>query len=680
VEKGKGASAIGLKALTVAIAILALYHQDLDMVFNDALQNEATSHILAIPFIVAYLIYRKRKILGAVIPFETRGRQGRAGHLETLNGILLFATAALLYWHGSYTFNPLEYHILTLPLCAAGLTLILFNPKTLRELAFPIAFLTFLTPLPSQILYGLGMTLSVISSEASNALINALGVTSKISGEYGNPTIFITRPDGMSIGFTIDIACSGIYSLTGFLIFAAFVSYITRGKIWKRLTIFLLGLPLIYLINITRITTILLIGYHYGEQLALQIFHLMGGMVMIFAGTLLLLAVAKLFGIVVFEAQSPNPCPKCDAAPGQGFDFCAYCGRLLNYPKYELGKSEVIKIAAVATVTAFLLSIQVPVFALTEGPAEMAIQTLTGEHGNLKILPQIDGYSLQFVYRDRRFEEIAKQNASLLYAYAPIDGANGPVMVAVEVASTRSSLHDWEVCYITWPMTHGYQPSVRQLDLRDLQIQANPPIAARLFAFQYKKNNQTQVVLYWYETSIFKYKETAEKKHVKISLVTYPRTPEDIPIEEERLLYVAGMIASYWQPIKTWTQVAIVISQNGLILAAVIVVALAAVVAYQKLQDLEYEKATLRLYNKLSEEKKLIIRAVDLASKGNGGTLNEIASYFRGITGKDIENEQLLKRIREAEKAELIRGEITNHGDEPKFTYRTNLPKRRKLD
>lgn len=41
----------------------------------------------------------------------------------------------LLYWHGSYTFTPLEYHILTLPIFAAGLTLILFNPQTLRQVA-----------------------------------------------------------------------------------------------------------------------------------------------------------------------------------------------------------------------------------------------------------------------------------------------------------------------------------------------------------------------------------------------------------------------------------------------------------------------------------------------------------------------------------------------------------------
>jgi exosortase/archaeosortase family protein len=512
----------------------------------------------------------------------------------------------------------------------------------------------------------------VISSEASNTLVNLLGVSSEISSEYGNPTIFITRPDGTRMGFAIDIACSGIYSLIGFLIFAVFVAYVTRGRIWKRLAVFLLGLPLIYLINITRITAILLIGYHYGEQLALQAFHLLGGWVMIFLGTLFLLAIAGFFKIVSFEAQPLKPCSKCKVGPlGRNGGFCAYCGRLLSHPPYGLKRLDVVKMAAVAIVTVLLLSIQAPVFALTEGPAEIMIQTPAGGRGSTEVLPQIDGYTLLFVYRDRRFEEMAKQNASLLYAYTPVDGASGPVMVAIEIASTRSSLHTWEVCYITWPQTHGYQPSVRQLDLRDLQIQANPPIAARLFAFQYKGNNQTQVVLYWYETSIFKYKETAEKKHVKISLVTYPRTPENIPIEEERLLYIAGMIAGYWQPIKTWTQVALLISRNGLVLTAVTMVLLVVVAAYWKLQDMKEKKAALKLYGKLSEEDKSMVQAVRHASKTRGATVDEVASHYSRLTGREVGSEHLVERLSQIEEAGLIRAEVINWEDEPKLAYRS---------
>ncbi len=75
------------------------------------------------------------------------------GNILALLQISLCAVAILVYWYGSYTFIPLEYHMFTLPFLTAGLTLLLFNFQTLKQLLFPIAFLTFLAPPPVEILY-----------------------------------------------------------------------------------------------------------------------------------------------------------------------------------------------------------------------------------------------------------------------------------------------------------------------------------------------------------------------------------------------------------------------------------------------------------------------------------------------------------------------------------------------
>ena len=637
--------ALALKVATLTVATLAIYYQDLTIIMNDALQSEITNYMLAIPFIFAYLIYRKRKMLRAVIPFETRNQPKQTKHIPTIAGILLCTAAITFYWYGSYTFTPLEHHMATLPIFVAGLTLILFNPQTLRQLAFPIAFLFFLIPPPAEILYALGSTLSVISSEASYTIVRALGVPSTLSSEYGNPTITITRPDGSTIPFAIDIACSGIYSLMGFLIFAAFVAYITRDKTWKKATTFLIGLPLMYALNIIRITIILLIGYQYGEQLALQVFHLLGGWVLIFLGTLLLLTTTeKLFKTNIFLKPQPlKPCQKCNTAENRKENFCPYCGRLLKYPKINLKKQDIAKIATIAFAVILLLSIQAPVFALTEGPAQIIIQTPTGEQGNTQILPQIQGYTLQFVYRDKTFEQRAKQDASLVYAYIPIDNTKAPIYVAVEIASTRSSLHRWEACLITWPQTHGYQPKVTQLELKDTQILQNPPIIARYFAFQYTKTNQTQTVLYWYETSTFTINNTAQQKHVKISLIAYPKTPEEIPTIEVQLLPVAEAIANYWQPIKTWTQIALIFSRNGLTLTLSVATLLVPVIIFYKVQSRRTRKSFQKLYHKLSSQDKLLIQKITEKSKVN----------------------ELNERLQQLEQAGIIRRKIINFNDEP---------------
>ena len=132
---------LGLKVATIIVSTLAIFNQDLTIIANNALQSEVTSYLLTIPFLFIYLIYRKRKMLRQVMPMENKDQPKKTKHVPTIMGIILSTTAILLYWHGSYTFTPLEYHIFALPIFTAGLILLLFNPQTLRQLAFPITFL-----------------------------------------------------------------------------------------------------------------------------------------------------------------------------------------------------------------------------------------------------------------------------------------------------------------------------------------------------------------------------------------------------------------------------------------------------------------------------------------------------------------------------------------------------------
>jgi len=666
--------ALALKILTLTAAVIAVYFQDLSIIFNDALYNEATSHILAIPILFAYLIYRKRRMLRASIPFEPGDRPSWTKHVAAISGLLVIAAAVILYWWGSYTFTPLEYHMLTLPLFIAGLVLIIFNPQTLRQLAFPIVFLIFLTPPPNEVLYGLGSTLSVIGSEASSAMVSVLGVPSVISSEFGNPTIIITRPDQTIVGFTVDIACSGIYSLIGFLVFAAFIAYIIRDKLWKKTTIFLLGLPLIYLFNIARITIILLLGYQYGEELALQIFHLVGGWVLIFLGTLLLLAISeKVFKTQMFSKPTrPYSCTRCSSSNRQAITegYCSSCGRLLGTPSIRPHRTDLAKIAAVSCIILLLLSIQAPVFALTKGPAQIIVQTPSGEEGNTQILPQIPSYALQFDFRDRDFEQQAGQDASLVYEYSRPDKPT--VWASIEISSTRSSLHRWEVCLVTWPETHEYQPNVAQLGLRDVEILQNPPIIARYFAFKYMEFNQTQLVLYWFETSILTINNVSETKQVKISLITYPTSPDDVSASEEYLLPFATAIANYWEPMKTWSQISLMISKNGLVLAAGTTAVLTVTIGFNFFEKRRTRKANKNTYGKLSIMDQQVIRAV--GETPGTPTPDNIAMTYQNLSDKEVTTNDLIQKLTEAEKTRLVERSIFNDQDQPILVYKSNVP------
>jgi hypothetical protein len=212
--------------MVVLAAVVAVYHQDLQLVFFDALQNEATNQTLLVLPIFGFLTYRKRKMLRATIPLKETDQHAsileRMGRSSTLIGILLSAASIIFYWYGAYTFMPLEYHILTLPIFTAGLVLVLFNLETLRQLIFPILFLFFLTPIPEERLFKLSNILSATSSLASSAVANALGANSVVSTSGINTTIIVTRPDNAILGFSLDTACSGVYPLIGFVMFAFF--------------------------------------------------------------------------------------------------------------------------------------------------------------------------------------------------------------------------------------------------------------------------------------------------------------------------------------------------------------------------------------------------------------------------------------------------------------------------
>jgi exosortase len=670
--------ALSLKAAIIVTAVLAVFHQDLAIVASDALQNDFTSYILAIPFIFAYLTYRKRKMLRTVMPLETQGQPKVIRHSATIAGVLLSTTAILLYWHGSYTFTPLEYHMLTLPIFAAGLTLILFNAQTLRQLAFPLAFLTFLTPPPSEILRTLGAELSVISSEASYGLIRLLSIPSRLMSEYGNPIIQITRPNGETIDFAVGIACSGIYSLLGFLVFAVFIAYVIRDKPWKKLALFLIGLSLVYVLNITRITAILLIGYNYGKDLAMQLFHLLGGWILIFVGTLLLLALSeKAFHTQIFSKR-PRECPQCTQQTASNGNFCLSCGKIIKPQPIRIRSVDVAKIAAVVGVAALLIYLQTPVFASTQGPAITVIDTPTGQQVSTNLLPTVEGYDLRFASRERDFEAIAKQDFSLIYYYAPFDLTKEVVYATVEVASSRQNLYSWETCIKVGEVYPFGHQDISQIELKDIQLIQNPPLFARYFVFQYTATNTTQAVLYWFESGGFQVNATSQKKYIKISLIAYPEKQEDLPAIENQAVALGTAVAAYWQPIQTWSEISLFLSQKSIYITAATTTALVATIGIYTFERRRQRKANAKAYHKLSTHNQEIIDLITKTKKTAPPTLHAIANALKNQTTEPIEEEKLLQSLSQLEQTGIINTSIANVQDEPTHIWKANMTRGKK--
>jgi exosortase len=664
---------LGLKAAVILAAVLLLFRQDLAIVAADALQNESTSYILAIPFLFAYLVYRKRKMLRTVIPLESQGQPRIMRYSGTMAGVLLSSTAILLYWYGSHTFTPLEYHMLTLPIFAAGLTLILFNTQAVRQLAFALVFLVLLTPPPSEILNNVGSALSVMSSEASTAFVRLLGMPSTLTSQYGNPVIQVTRPGGETMNFAVGIACSGIYSLLGFLVFAVFIGYIIRDKPWKKFVLFGIGFLLIYALNIGRIAAILEIGYNYGADTATELFHLLGGWILIFLGTLLLLAFSEKILHTQIFSKTPVKCSECSTQSAADRSFCSTCDRILKAAPIKFHKADLTKMAAIIIIPILLMSVQAPVFALTRGPPIVVVDTPTGQQVSSDILPVFSGYDLRFGYRDEGFEALAHEDMALVYYYVPTNQSEQTVYATIEIASSRQNLYSWETCVQSGQVYPFGHQETRQIELKDIQLMQNPPLIGRFFVFQYTTTNLTQAVLYWFQSSTFAINSTLQQKDVKISLITYPEKLEDLPSIENQSIAFATQVALYWEPIGTWSQMTLFLSQHSLYFAAATSTLLPVITILYAFEKRRQRKVYARTYEKLSTRSKQIIDAVLEAEEIKRPTLHTITVAYQSKTGEPIEDEKMLQKLSETEKTGIIKGGIGNVQDDPTQIWRSRL-------
>ena len=658
-----------LSIFMTVIIILVVYRQDLSVLANEALQNEAMSHLIVIPFLISYLLYQKRDMVKASLSIEKL--QGRLSFvsLNEIIGAALCLSAFLLYWYGSFTFYPLEHHIASLIIFISGMTLILFNTKTLTAIIFPILFLIFLIPPPSNITYSAGALLGNFNAQASYTILKTLGIPVTLSSSYGPPTIMINNPSGHPLEFAIDLACSGIYSLLAFTMFATFVAYIAHGSIIKKVVLFPLGFLTLQILNILRISLTGLVAYQFGEEMAMTIFHVFSGWLLIFFGTLLLLLFAeKLMRLQIFGRQNkPESCSECNDSSKNRESFCTTCGKFLKKTHTKISKRFWIKISALLLASYLItLSIQAPTFAFAQG------LTITSPNPETSVdaFPQVSDHQLKFLYRDQNFEKISRQDASLLYAYISQNASTPTVYVLVGVAGSITNLHSWEVCLVAYQTAQGLPPLATVLDSRDVQIMQNPPIIARYFVFQHPAN-YTQVTLYWYQKALFKTGSTIEPKYVRISLIILNENPNDSPQLEQKLVNMGQSIAAYWEPLKTQSLVALGVPTMQLLLGSTILFAIF-LQTTQYTREQRRKTTNLKIFGKLASPKeKLLYQTIkELSQKTKETTTQNIASAFEKATGKAAKLNELIDMLNSLEKHGIIKAGIINILDQPRLVWK----------
>jgi len=651
----------------ILLLIVSVYWRDLEILVNEALNSEALTHILLIPFLIGFLLYRRKDRFKASLALGDLQKQSNIA--DELTGLSLCITALLLYWYGSQTFHPLEYHMLSLPIFIAGVALVLFSLKALRNILPPILFLLFLVPPPNEYMSLLGGSLADINAQASHYLLRLLGLPVTLSIYYGAPTIALSPNTNQRMLFTVDLPCSGIYTFIAFAIFAAFLALIISASTLKKILMFIFGFLIFETLNIIRLTTIISIAFLLGEEVAMLIFHTTAGLILTFIGMLITLFTSEKILKIKFSSKTDenSPCKKCETPLNRAGSFCAYCGRFLNPIRKPSRKFWVKLCILLLACIALSLSVNAPVFAITKETIEVAS---TWEEAT-NIFPQISNYTLKFLYRDVNYERIAKQDASLVYAYFPKNFTNPVVYVLIGVANSISNLHSWEVCLISLPAVQGRYPLVSVLESRDMQLLENTPLVARYLAFR-SQENYTQITLYWFEKITFKTGFTVQQKYVRVSLIILTRESTKYSQYENTLLDFGRAIASCWEPIKTQSLISlgIPLQQTLLILS---VVSAAAAKIMEHISSWRKRVNNIKVFNRSAHPNdKLLLQIVsDLSKDKRVITARDINLAIKRKIGRFMKIKALVSRLSNLEKYGFIKKDVAIINDRPVLIWKS---------
>jgi hypothetical protein len=257
-----------------------------------------------------------------------------------------------------------------------------------------------------------------------------------------------------------------------------------------------------------------------------------------------------------------------------------------------------------------------------------------------------------------------------MYAYSPSNNS-APTWAGFEIASSQANLHPWELCLITAPQSIGNEPTVKQVDLRDIQLLNNLPLTARYFAYKSLASNTTQVILYWYNESVYKTDSGYQKKWSMTSIIGYTSDPNNYKSVESAILPIAQSVAEYQQPINTWSWLALAIGENSTPLISVIggiLLGGAIFWIYNRYRDKNNFKTMM---SHVSGPEEIHILEALRSLKHNTANGSSIQQRYEELSGKTIDIDRLQQKLLEAQKVGLIIQDFDNDVTEPHFIWKT---------
>ena len=247
--------------LFFVLAFLMAY-APLKALYDSSSQREYYSHIVLIPLVSIYLVFQKRKLVFSERE-DTEGRGTDSPRNDRIAGISLLLAGVLLYFVGRGVGAGLNQNDFTAIIALAAVVflnggfILSYGLRAFKAALFPLLFLVFVIPIPSDLMDGFIYFLQVGSTEFTNMLFTVSGVPFLREG-------FVFHLPGMSV--EVARQCSGIRSSLALLITAILAGHMFLNTWWKKVILAVLIIPITMFKNGIRILILTLMGTYWDPR------------------------------------------------------------------------------------------------------------------------------------------------------------------------------------------------------------------------------------------------------------------------------------------------------------------------------------------------------------------------------------------------------------------------------
>jgi exosortase len=269
----------------VACAFVIAYGPVLAGLWRDWLSDDNYAHGLLVVPIALYFAWLRRERLAA-LPLQPSA----AGGLFVLGGLalLLVGTAGIEFFLMRVSILPV----------LAGIVVFVAGWAHLRVLAFPIAFLILMIPLPALVFNQIAFPLQLVATRVGVSALEALAIPVL---REGNVIILATT--------TLEVAeaCSGIRSLMSLTTVAVVLGCLGDDRRWSRALLVASAVPVAIAANGARVAGVGVIAHVYGTEAATGFLHGFSGWLLFAVSLVMLLALSRVLGAVMPTAAAARP-------------------------------------------------------------------------------------------------------------------------------------------------------------------------------------------------------------------------------------------------------------------------------------------------------------------------------------------------------------------------------------